>query len=191
MATERIRCNGCPTNPRCADCPDAPQMREGRPVTAVAVVKKVRPVLDRSKMGYGLHDYEYIDPATVPTDFGPPEGGPRRDFNNAFNRPHDLTDVDLDTISRPGAVITTDAEGFEGEWEVQAMPAFREGVVWAKLARPGTTEVKEISTVLLGVVAERFTNLYKDTVITTLVSGGRANKGTRQVLTQKTGEATA
>jgi len=136
-------------------------------------------------MGYGNHDYEYIDPTTVPTDFGPPEGVARRDFNNAFNRPHEETDVDMDTISRPGTVIDTDAPGLEGKWTVVGMPRFTRGVVWAKLAREGSDSDKEVSTVELGVVAERNTNMYNDKVITKLVSGGRANKSTRAALTQR------
>lgn len=184
MSEVQIRCEGCPTNPRCARCPDAPVMREGRPVTAVRAVKKVRPPLDRTKMGYGNHDYEYIDPASIPTDFGPPEGVPRRDFNNAFNRAHDETNVDLDIISRPGTVVSTTAPEWVGEWEVLRMPLFTKGVVYARLGRPGTNVEQSIPLVDLGVVAERETNLYRQDVITTLVSGGRANKTTRTALTK-------
>lgn len=184
MATERVRCAECPTNPRCSDCPDAPTMRAGRPVVAVQVVRKVRPVLDRSKMGYGNHAYEFIDPATIPTDFAHPEGAPRRDFNNAFNRAHEDTNVDLDTLSRTGTVISTDAPGYEGEWEVLRMPLFTKGVVYARVGRPGTGVEQSISTVELGVVAGRESNQYTNTVITKLISGGRANKSTRVALTQ-------
>lgn len=184
MVTERVRCMECPTNPRCPDCPDAPTMRAGRPVAAVQVVRKVRPALDRSKMGYGNHAYEFIDPATVPTDFAHPEGTPRRDFNNAFNRAHEDTNVDLDTLSRPGSIVTTDAPGLEGEWEVLRMPSLSKGVVYARLGRPGSGIEQLVSTVALGVVAERGSNLYTNTVITKLVSGGRANKSTRVALTQ-------
>lgn len=185
MVEEREMCEGCPTNPPCEWCPTR-LMRQGRPQAAVPARKrKVRPELDRTKMGFGKHVWEWIDPDEIPTDFAHPEGAPRRDFNNAFNRANPETDVDLDVISRPGTIIETSAEGFEGQWIVRRVPAFTGGIVFAMLSREEEGEIVRVPMVSLGVVAERESNLYADTVITKLVSGGKANKDTRLTLTKK------
>lgn len=163
-------------------------MREGLPaVPAKRRAKKERPPLDRSKMGFGLHEWEYVNPADSPTDFGPPDGIPRRDFNSAFNRANPATTVTIDTVSRPGALIRTTAPDWsEGEWYVVKMPVFREGRIKGFLSRAMEgEEVHLVDLASLGIVAERFTNLYDDTIITTLVSGGKANKATRAALTQR------
>jgi hypothetical protein len=136
-------------------------------------------------MGFGNHPWEYIDPKEIPTDFGPPDGVMRRDFNNAFNRPNPETTVDIDIISRPGAVISTNAAGFEGQWVVARMPQYTGGRLVAYLSREEGTDVKEIPAVDLGVIADRISNLYVDSVVTKLVSGGKANKATRANLTQR------
>lgn len=184
------QCAGCPTNPPCANCPNAPRaMRQGRPAPIVQKLsRKDRPPLDRSKMGFGNHEWEYIDPAVQPTDFAHPDGAPRRDFNNAFNRPHEETNVNIDVISRPGTEIETDGVGIEGVWFVVRVPSFKDGVVTAHLTRKEGGEVVLVSAVDLGVVAERFSNLYNDKVITKLVSGGKANKASRAALTKQTDE---
>jgi len=161
-------------------------MRQGRPApVAQRASRKDRPPLDRTNMGFGKHAYEYIDPEASPTDFGPPDGVMRRDFNNAFNRPHEETDVDIDVISRPGTLISTTMPGMEGEWFVKRMPSFINGVVTAHLARSMEEPTILVSAFDLGVVADRFTNLYNTEVITKIISGGRANKATRAELTTK------
>jgi len=136
-------------------------------------------------MGFGNHEWEYINPADIPTDFGPPGGVASRDFNNAFNKPNPDTDVDIDIISRPGAVIETSAEDYPGVWQVLRMPQYKDGVLVGYFASP-TGETKIIPLVSLGVIADRHTNLYMDSVITRRISGGKANKDTREALTKKT-----
>lgn len=188
MSDQTMPCASCPSS-ACPGCPNQPPkvgMRNGNPPpVAVRRVRKERPPLDRSKMGFGNHSWEYIDPKEVPTDFGPPDGVPRRDFNAAFNRPHPETDVDIDIISRPGAVISTTAVGFEGEWTVVRLPKYHEGKVLAFLRRDANSPVTEVSMDALGVVAERFTNLYDEQVITKRISGGKANRASREALTKK------
>ena len=182
-------CEGCPTNPPCATCPTR-NVRPGRPApVAQRAVRKERPPLDRSKMGFGNHDWEYINPQDIPTDFGPPGGVMRRDFDNAFNRAHPDTDVDLDVISRPGAVIETTAPDFFGQWIVSNLPLYHEGVVYARLMREEDGEVVKVPCHMLGIVAERYTNLYEDTVVTKRLAGGKANRDTREALTQKSEES--
>lgn len=188
MSEEFQLCEGCPTNPPCGRCPSRPKMRDGRPApVAVKPQKKERPPLDRSKMGFGNHSWDYINPADVPTDFGPPDGVARRDFNNAFNRPNEATTVTIDHMSRPGALIETDAAGFEGRWVVAAMPQYKDGVLWAYLLREGDEDqaCQIVPMVDLGVIADRYSNMYKDNVVTTLISGGRATSATREALTKK------
>lgn len=200
MAEETKLCDGCPTNPPCASCPNKPKvaMRVGLAPVIAPKVKKERPPLDRTKMGFGKHEWEYIDPEEQPTDFGPPDGVARRDFNAAFNRPNDETTVTIDHMSRLGALISTNAKGFEGEWLVTGMPQYKEGVLWAFLTKqePGETDPDEIMPdevkvpmVALGVIADRHSNLYEDTVVTKLVAGGKANRDTRTALTKKSDEA--
>lgn len=191
MSEEIKLCEGCPTNPPCASCPNKPKvaMRVGLAPVVAPKVKKERPPLDRTKMGFGKHEWEFIDPEAQPTDFGPPDGIARRDFNAAFNRPNEETTVTIDHMSRLGAHISTNAQGFEGEWVVAAMPQYKGGVLLAFLAKQEEGvegPVMQIPMVALGVIADRHSNLYEDYVVTTLLAGGKANKDTRAALTKKT-----
>lgn len=152
----------------------------------VVTPKKVRVPFDKETMGYGVHKYEHIDPATAATDFFPEEGRSRRDYNTAFNYPNKENTCTLDVMSRVGAIFETSAEGFAGQWEVRRLPVLREGVAHAVVTKPGEDEVVFISCYVLGLVAHRTENRFLDQVRTVLVSGGKAGRSARIALTKQT-----
>lgn len=162
--------------------------------------KRVRTPFDPETMGFGKHAYTFIDPKTVDIEklTTPPNGIMRtREFTVAFNKMHPKTDVNIDVLSRNGCVFRTNAKDYEGEWVVVEMPALRSAVMYARCRRwlptPGSKEEGteqgekiEISAVDLGIVPDRFSNLYKDEVESVHLHGGRATKETRERLTKLT-----
>lgn len=152
--------------------------------------KRVRIPFNPETMGYGKHKYEFIDPSEVDLDPGPPGGVRSRDFVTAYNRKHPETDMTIDLLSRPGTVFKTDALGFEGEWVVTWMPILKEGEPFCRVLRAeevgkGVTSL-DLSMVALGVVANRVTAMFVDTVKSAHLDGGTAGKEVRERLTKQT-----
>jgi len=90
---------------------------------------KGKTAFDPEKHGYGKHKYFTIDPDTInPEDYARSMRGEEthfgdvREYNSAENEKHPDNNVTLDDLSRIGTVIETEAKGFEGDWEVVALP---------------------------------------------------------------------
>jgi len=160
--------------------------------------KRIRKPFDPLTMGFGRHKYEHIDPKTLDMDklTEPPNGIRTRDFSVAFNKKHPQTDMTIDLMSRTGCVFETTAPGYEGRWVVTGMPTLRSAVMYVVAAKADHYDAEagvvtdraqpsvEISSVDLGTVPDRFSNLYKADVVTKHVSGGTANRETRERLTK-------
>lgn len=175
-------CEGCPTNPPCAFCPNAKKVV----APPAERVKRVRVPFNPDTMGFGRHAWEYIDPSALDIEAATSSTGGRvsRDFNCAFNMPNEETDVNLDTLSRIGAVIETTAEGNEGTWEVVEVPSRVNGVIYGNVMNTKTGLVRQISAYSLGIVADREQNTFLSYVVTRLLEGGKANRESRERLTK-------
>lgn len=160
--------------------PDAPPMK----------VPYQRKFFAREEMGFGKHKYSKIDPAAIDIEemTTPPGGVMTREFNAAFNKRPEGADATLDHVGRIGAVLKTDAPGHEGTWEVVDVPALKNTRSFAVLKNKETGERREISTVELGVVADRETNLFTQ-VTTAVLEGASAGKEERLKLTKLTNES--
>lgn len=157
--------------------------------------KRVRTPFDPNTMGFGKHVYEHIDPRAIDVEAltSPPGGIRTRDFTVAFNKKNPETNITIDLLSRRGCVFETNAPGLEGVWVVLKMPALRNAVMLVVCCRKEDYDLetedlkalaKEVSVVDLGIVPDRFSNLYRDSVITKHVEGGQAGREVRERLTK-------
>ena len=149
-----------------------------------------RTPFDPETMGFGKHDYQAIDPDTVnpekyATDLRGEEKhfGDIRQYNAMMNEKHPENDVDLDWLSRMGTIFRTEAEDYEGEWEVVGMPLVQAPAVFAVVRRPGEEgDPTIIDCVELGVKGNRDHKYLP--VKSTLVKKGDVSRRQRERLTK-------
>lgn len=151
---------------------------------------------DPKTQGYGKHDYQKIDPATInPEDYArnlrgeEAHFGDVREYNSASNVRHPKNTVTLDDLCRVGTVIETEAEGFEGRWMVVQMPVVHSPKSYARLARvdevgePVEGTLVEVCTIDLGCAVDA-TNQFKQ-VRTVMIQRGRLDRTQRERLTKR------
>lgn len=149
---------------------------------------------DAETMGFGKHQFHFIDPETVnPEDYARKlEGeeqhfGEIRQYNSAFNAKHPETNVDLDWLSRIGTVFETDAEFFAGTWVVTGMPVVKAPTTFCRVKayvgeEPMGPEVS-IPCAALGCAVDE--QNYFAQVKTRLVQRGKVDRDQRARLTRR------
>lgn len=116
---------------------------------------------DPSKVGFGRHDYHFIDPDAIDLNIGPGEGQMNFEDKYALNFKSPENELTLQILCTLGAQFETSAEGFEGIYEVEGLPKIIDGSPFAQLKKVSTGESLLISLVTLGVVADSV-YMYKD-----------------------------
>lgn len=158
------------------------------------ITPQVKLDYDPETMGYGKHTFDFIDPETIdPADYlrplrvGQVDAFTAREVCNAYNERHPNTTFDLYEGGILGSRFSTEAEGFEGQWEVVDLPKVKAPLIWLQCRQVAPTGLLVgplvlIDPVLLGIVADE-ANFYKQ-VVSKLISVGKKSREQRKLYVQ-------